>query len=156
MSLPPSEKDERRRERLREWLDHVHQGNVYCHCGALARWVDSAIVYNGISFGKIYLCSNYPKCDSWVGVHRNSKRPKGTLADKETREARKQAHFIFDTTWKSPLADQRVFLTRKQAYLWMREAMNMEKHEAHIAMMTPHQCDELISKVQGLWRKKND
>ena len=49
--------------------------------------------------GKVYVCSNYPRCDAYVGVHPGTRIPKGTLADQELRKKRMLAHQIFDQIW---------------------------------------------------------
>ncbi len=54
-------------------------------CNSSVSLVDSAKVY-GRSYGFIYLCDQYPKCDARVGCHPGSNKPLGTLADKELRK----------------------------------------------------------------------
>jgi hypothetical protein len=64
---------------------------VMCsYCEAQALLVDSAVVY-GRSYGSIYLCVNWPKCDAYVGVHDGGNQPKGTMANAELRTWRKKA-----------------------------------------------------------------
>ena len=76
--------------------------DVWCpNCGAKAELRDSSVVYKGRNFGLVYVCSNFPKCDSYVGVHKGTNRPKGTLADRNTRDARMRAHAAFDQIWKN-------------------------------------------------------
>ena len=62
------------------------------YCGRQAEYVDSAEIYNGKSYGMIYLCR---PCKAYVGVHRGSDKPLGRLADAELREWKKRAHAAF-------------------------------------------------------------
>ena len=40
------------------------------YCGGTAILRDASFVYGEKSYGgKVYVCSNYPKCDAYVGVH---------------------------------------------------------------------------------------
>ncbi|MBL4653702.1 MAG: hypothetical protein JKY53_12705 [Flavobacteriales bacterium] len=53
---------------------------TFCnYCNNLATLIDSKIIY-GSSKGNIYLCSNYPSCNAYVGVHKGDNWPLGTLA----------------------------------------------------------------------------
>lgn len=110
--------------------------DIYCpYCGQKAKLKGSAIVYNGRDFGWIWDCR---PCDAYVGVHKDSStfEPKGTLANKELREWRKAAHAAFDPIWQSGQ------MTRKQAYRWLSEQMNLT--EAHIGEFDIEQCRRLI------------
>ena len=42
----------------------------------------------------VYVCTNYPRCDSCVGVHTGTKKPKGTLANSELRNKRIRTHLL--------------------------------------------------------------
>ena len=70
------------------------------YCGGTAILRDASFVYGEKSYGgKVYVCSNYPRCDAYVGVHPGTRIPKGTLADQELRKKRMLAHQIFDQIW---------------------------------------------------------
>lgn len=63
------------------------------YCGSPAILKDASYVYGNNSFrGKVYVCSRYPDCDSYVGVHQGSLLPKGSLAGPVLRKKRVQAH----------------------------------------------------------------
>jgi hypothetical protein len=53
------------------------------YCGAEA--VDSAKIYKK-SFGLIYLRSNYPICDAYVGTHKSTGLPLGAKANEKLRD----------------------------------------------------------------------
>ena len=64
--------------------------NVICnYCGKPAEYVDSTVVY-GSSYGMIYYCK---PCNAWVGVHKGSGAPLGTLANAELRAYRRKECF---------------------------------------------------------------
>lgn len=107
------------------------------YCSGLAELKDSAIIYNGKSYGLVYVCENYPQCDSFVGVHKGTKRPKGTLANAELRELRKQCHKKFDPIWKSGK------MKRPEAYKWLAQQMGLE--EAHIGAFDVEQCKKFLA-----------
>ena len=116
--------------------------NVICpYCNTKAVLCDSSVVYHGRSFGLIYLCSNWPKCDAFVGVHEGTKNPLGQLANAECREWRKKAHRAFDELWRGSK------MTRKEAYKKLREIMGMTTAEAHIGNFDVSKCQELVNKL---------
>jgi len=108
------------------------------YCGAKVIFVDSKMVY-GKSYGMIYICSKYPKCDSYVGVHKNTCVPLGTLANKELRKYRGIAHLYFDTLWKNKKSG-----TRIKAYKWLSEKMNISVPDTHIGYFNIDQCKTVI------------
>lgn len=109
--------------------------NVICnYCGKPAEYVDSTIVY-GISYGMIYYCK---PCNAWVGVHKGSNTPLGTLANAELRASRRKAHGMFDRIWR------RRWMSRGKAYDWLSEQMGLAKEETHIGMFSIEQCRKVI------------
>ncbi len=111
---------------------------VICpYCGREAELVDDTKVYGSNGFGsQVYLCQ---KCNAYVGVHKGSKQPLGTLANRELRIARKAAHLVFDDLWKSRK------MGRWQAYRWLAETMHIDGKDAHIGMFNIDQCIQLIN-----------
>lgn len=108
---------------------------VFCnYCGKPAEYVDSAVVY-GSSYGMIYYCK---PCNAWVGVHKGSGTPLGTLANAELRAYRRKAHGLFDRIWR------RRWMSRGKAYAWLSEHMGLAKEETHIGMFSIEQCKIVI------------
>lgn len=105
------------------------------YCGAKARLMDSVVVY-GKSYGKVYVCDNYPDCDSYVGVHKGTDRPLGTLANKELRTARVGCHRKFDESWKSGRS------TREDAYKTLSIITGIEN--PHFGQFTLEQCNAFL------------
>jgi len=113
---------------------------VKCHCGACAMLRPASVVH-GDKAGKeyLYICSRYPACDSYVGVHKKSKQPLGTLADKSLRAKRIQAHKVFNRLWESGT------MKKWQAYKWMEAKFGLNSQQAHIAKFSEYMCNELIA-----------
>lgn len=63
---------------------------------------DASYVYKENALDKyLYICSGYPECDAYVGVHAGSLRPKGSLANGDLRHKRIETHRLFDAIWKT-------------------------------------------------------
>ena len=112
------------------------------YCQKRAKLADSACVYNGVSYGMIWLCV---PCDAYVGTHKNSKdhAPLGRLANKELREWKKKAHAAFDPLWKSKR------MKRTDAYRLMRERLGMTPDQAHIGKFDVSECKRLIEELKA-------
>ena len=109
--------------------------NVICnYCGKPAEYVDSTVVY-GSSYGMIYYCK---PCNAWVGVHKGSGAPLGTLANAELRAYRRKAHGLFDRIWR------RRWMSRGKAYAWLSEQMGLAREETHLGMFSIEQCRTVI------------
>lgn len=109
------------------------------YCGSTAILRDASYVYGDKSRGgQLYVCSHYPACDSYVGVHPGTVTPKGTLADKKLRIKRIEAHRMFDQIWRQDI------LPRKEAYHWMADKFGLDYRFAHIGYFSDYMCDQLI------------
>ena len=104
------------------------------YCGELSEYVDSAEVY-GHSYGMLYLCR---PCNAYVGVHRGTSTPLGTLANEELRRWRNKAHLAFDPLWK-----QRG-MRRKEAYAFLAGKLGIDRGACHIAMFDVAQCRQTV------------
>jgi hypothetical protein len=105
------------------------------YCGDLAQLVDSAVVYNGRSYGLIYLCQ---PCGAWVGCHKDTNKPLGRLADAELRQWKQRAHRAFDPIWKNKSK------RRPNAYKWLAKELNIEPQDCHIGMFDVDQCKQVV------------
>lgn len=120
------------------------------YCQAPTRISDSAIVY-GRSYGLVLICTAYPKCDAFVGCHKGSGMPKGTLANAPLREARKRAHAAFDPIWMGEGAEMR----RRDAYAWLSYATGIPAEECHIGMMNESRCAMVVHACRGRHRRSS-
>lgn len=118
--------------------------SVNCqYCKEPAILVDSAEVYNGRSYGPIWICR---PCGAYVGVHRKTNHPKGSLAKAPLRAARKRAHAAFDPLWRSKE------MTRSAAYKWLASQLGIRKERCHIAYFDEVECDQVVE-IMRLRRK---
>lgn len=120
------------------------------YCGAKAIMREGSYVYGDRAIKEfLYVCSNYPKCDSYVGVHTKSKKPLGSLADAELRNKRIRTHKLFDQIWKNDI------MTRKEAYRWLEYFMGLPKNEGHIANFSDYRCELLMDKCKQVLKNNN-
>ena len=70
------------------------QPQIRCpYCGREAVLRSASYVHKEKALEEyLYVCSGYPQCDSYVGVHTGTKTPRGSLADRNLRRKRTQAH----------------------------------------------------------------
>lgn len=92
------------------------------------------------SWPYIYLCWI---CMSYVGLHPDTDLPLGTLADLETREARKKRS-VFGLLTKYKFKGD-----RKEAYQWLAQAMGIPQRQCHWAMFSKEQCEQAELLIKG-------
>ena len=131
------------------------------YCGSTAILKDASYVYgHHSSGGKVYVCSHYPACDSYVGVHQGTSLPKGslanrtlrrkgTLANRTLRKKRIRAHQVFDQIWK-----QEIF-SKPEAYRWLADKFCLETRQAHIGKFSDYMCDQLIKEASRVLRNNH-
>lgn len=130
----------------RSWK--LHGSDLICPiCGSGGKIKDSGIIY-GKSYGLVWACKNFPVCDVFVGVHKGTTTPLGTLADRRTREMRKQCHREFDVIWQTGR------MTRKDAYI--KAASEMKVGDFHIGELGYDDCVkfiEVLKRTDGFKKK---
>lgn len=104
------------------------------YCGGKVIKTDSSRIY-GKDYGKIYLCTN---CNAFCGVHKNSGKPLGTLANSILRTKRKETHQVFDEYWKSQN------MTRSEGYRWLSKKMGLPPKATHIGYFELEDCQKVI------------
>lgn len=112
------------------------------YCGEATEIVNSERVYNR-DFGDLLICTRYPECDSYVGCHDNSGKPKGTIANRALRKLRQQCHAKFDPLWH-PLPGEFRKQARVKLYRWLSEGFAIPQESSHIAMLDDKQCRQLL------------
>lgn len=130
------------------------------YCGQVAVRVDSGEVYNGRSYGDIFKCPG--SCDAYVGIHKNSGKPLGTLANAELRQWRMKAHAAFDPLWQRKWqkrreeqgASYKKVYARGSGYKWLRGMMGLTSKECHISMMNVEQCKQVVEICSNLKKEK--
>lgn len=105
-------------------------------CLSSVKLVENAVIY-GRNYGWpwVYLCEG---CGAYVGTHPNTKSPLGTIADKQTREARKSAHAAFDRLWRED------HMQRGAAYQWLADKLGHTRESCHIGMFEVEQCAAVV------------
>lgn len=105
-------------------------------CGGSVELVENSEIY-GKPYGDwpyAFLCTNW-ECRAYVSLHPFTDIPVGTLADKETRQARNAVKPLFNQIWKDG------HMTRTAAYRWLAQQMGIEDPEhCHIGWFTAIQC----------------
>lgn len=125
---------------------------LYCpYCGSIAILKSDAYIYGPQKCRgeKVYVCSHYPICDSYVSVHKGTTTPRGTLANKKLRKKRVEAHLVFDQLWK------RGIFTRSEAYQWMADSFSLTSEQAHIGLFGEYMCDQLIQMANSVLKSNN-
>lgn len=109
------------------------------YCGRTAVLRKASAVYKNHAIEEyLYVCSNYPACDSYVGVHKGTMIPKGSLANSGLRHRRIVAHRYFDSIWKNGI------MTKKNAYCWLQDIFSLSSEQAHIGQFSDYMCEQVI------------
>ena len=119
----------------------------YCHSPALLR--PASVVYGSRTSNpdaKLYVCARYPACDAYVGAHRSSLLPMGTLADKGLRRRRMAAHAAIRRVVDSGL------MTKKQLYRCIQAEFGIPEEEAHIGKFSELRCQKVIDLCDRFFR----
>ena len=112
------------------------------YCGAEVVLRDAFFVYHtkdSHRYPKMWVCSNFPKCDAYVGCHKNTEIPLGRLANQKLRNYKQEAHKNFDPLWQSGL------MTRREAYEWLSAMLHIKVEDCHIGMFDVNMCKETIT-----------
>lgn len=88
---------------------------------------------------KLYVCTQYPKCDTYVRLVDNTYQPIGTPANGSLRRLRDDAHKAFDKLWKQG------YMSRDEAYQWMSIVSGLPRDYAHIGNFREAMCQLVIN-----------
>ena len=116
-----------------------------CHyCKGLATVTTGRVIYPhrpDLFMKPFWRCNG---CGAYVGCHPGTYAPLGTLASREVRRARLQAHAAFDARWKSG-GD----MPRKEAYAWLAAELGLPVDQCHIGMFDLATCEKVIRLCEG-------
>ena len=129
------------REKYSQQEIDILTGKICPYCGGASELIDSAEIYNGVSYGKAYICR---QCNAYVGCYNFTKKSLGRLANQELREAKHKAHHYFDQLWK------RRIMKRPVAYAFLSVMMGTPKDYTHIGMFDIEQCNYVIKISKAL------
>lgn len=138
------------KKKKRKGIDVTAMRCPYCGAPVVYRSADG-IYRDNSRKTMLYVCSHYPKCDAYVRVHTGTKIPMGSLANRELRTLRKEAHYYFDQLYKSGC------MTRPDAYKWLADFIGAPLSEAHIGRLGEYYCKQVIEHSQKMLgqRQKN-
>ncbi|WP_342656814.1 hypothetical protein GKC68_10495 [Pantoea sp. RSPAM1] len=94
----------------------------------------------------VYLCID---CGAYVGMHPFTDVPLGTLADFDTRQARKRCKKPFEKIWRSGL------MSRTEAYHWLARELNINVSACHFGWFDVEQCESAKRICEKLMRNSN-
>ncbi|MEG1142309.1 MAG: zinc-finger-containing protein [Clostridia bacterium] len=117
------------------------------YCGSEVKLKnDSSFIY-GKNYGAVYHCTNYPKCDSYVGCHKGTHNSLGRLANRELRTKKSEAHYYFDFIWKAKrsLKKRSSRNARGKAYTWLSKELGIPNKDTHIGMFDVETCERVIA-----------
>lgn len=109
----------------------------YCGSHVIFRSADG--IYRENANGTmLYVCKRYPMCDAYVRTHPGTNRPVGTLANRELRSLRREAHRYFDRLYLSGM------MSKEQAYEWLARLIQAPMSQAHIGYLGEYYCRQVI------------
>lgn len=115
------------------------------HCGAIAQIRAASEIYNDPRrTDELYVCRNYPKCNTYVGMHRGTRIPLGSLANGDLRNLRIKAHRKFDQLWQSGI------MPRHAAYRWLADSLGLALDDAHIGKFGEYRCQQVIEQCDRI------
>ena len=117
----------------------MNKPTICRYCGGKVILTDSSKIY-GKDYGDIYLCTT---CNAFVGVHKGSGKPLGTLANSIFRTKRKETHEVFDKFWKDN------HMSRTEGYKWLSEKMGLPFKSTHIGYFEIEECQKVIELCQS-------
>lgn len=110
------------------------------HCGSPVSVVNNKEIY-GRQYGKwpfAYKCAS-KECDSYVGIHPKTDIPLGSLANKATRAARKQAKAVFAPKWEGGE------MSKDEAYAWLASKLGIaDVHHCHVGWFDIETCNRVV------------
>lgn len=114
----------------------IISGKICPYCKCKTELIDSAEIYDGVSYGQMYICRN---CNAYVGCHKDSSKSLGRLANEELRRYKHCAHLIFDMIWENH------FMSRYNAYTWLSKKLGVDRAYTHIGMFDVDLCKQVIN-----------
>lgn len=104
------------------------------HCGGLGIFRKSSnFIYASRDYGPVWICSNYPHCNSYVKCHPGTQQSLGRLSNDIERTLKIQAHYYLDALWKRKIA-QGVYKNQARglAYDWLSQNLGLSRQNTHL------------------------
>lgn len=145
-------KNRKKTVQMKHRKTHTEKPPVCPYCGRRSVLRPAEYVYGDhtITAGSLlYVCSGYPECRAYVGVHEGTRRPKGGLADSELRNKRIRAHRALDAVVRSGC------MSKDGVYVWLSGRMGLPYEETHIGYFSDYFCEQTIEECRRVldnWR----
>lgn len=104
------------------------------YCSRRAVLVSGAVLFRGRANQEAYHYWYCEPCRAWVLANHDNLRPRGTLANAETRRLRIEAHDALDPIWQNGLAD------REHVYQMLAHALNIPRQRCHVKNFQAREC----------------
>lgn len=90
----------------------------------------------------LYVCKNYPACDAYVQTQKGTAIPLGTMANRELRALRAEAHRQFNKLYMQN------YMTKAEAYDWLSSVLGVPLTQAHIGLQGVLGCNLVIKEAE--------
>ena len=124
----------------------VTRSVMYCpYCGSRTELRSAdGIYHDNRDKTMLYVCKNYPRCDTYVRVIPGTTQPIGSLANGHLRAMRTEAHRNFNQLYMKGI------MTKSEAYQWLSDIIGLPMSKTHIGDMGEYYCELVIQESQKL------
>lgn len=120
----------------------------YCpYCGRRSVLRPAEYVYGENTIdaaARLYVCSGYPGCNAYVGVHDGTTKPMGSLANPELRNKRIRAHRAINR-----IIDKG-YMSKDDIYAVLALRLNVPRQETHIGQFSDYLCEQAILECERM------
>lgn len=135
--LPPEPLPYVSRRALKRCKDAMQPPNKCNICGYTdIKIVGHADIYGGREYGDWPYAYQCQDCGSYVGIHKDTDLPLGTLADSDLRHHRKRCKHYFIQLLESKGWNQNA------GYDFLHKKMEIEKSDCHFGMFDQFKCEQ--------------
>lgn len=113
------------------------------YCGSTTVYRSATGIYiNNPDDVMLYVCKNYPACDAYVQTQKGTAIPLGTMANRELRALRAEAHRKFNKLYLQN------YMSKAEAYAWLSSILGVPKTRAHIGLLGVLGCNLVIKEAE--------
>ncbi len=118
------------------------------YCGNKAQYSKTSDFVYRRDYGPVYFCTCKPE-GVYVGCHKGTSNPLGTLADESLRALRKKVHAAFDPYWLWAEEGKVRRETRGNMYELLAKAMNITKSECHVSHFDNARAEHALEVIKA-------
>lgn len=130
--------------------DNIFRQQLCCpDCNSQAKLINGNEI--GMKGGTYYVCTNFPRCGTYIKCHPKTDVPVGTLANQLLRRYRHRAYHTFDgicqlkySRLRKKGANATIQNIRTLGYLWLSKQLGVDAQYCHIANFNIEQCKKVI------------